>query len=153
MKKKIILLSSLFILLDIVSKQIIKNVLSLGESIRIIPNFFNITYVTNDGAAFSLLKGQRFLFIILAIVFFIYLLYLLKNNRINKWYYSLLIGGILGNLFDRIIYGFVIDFLDFQIFNYNAPIFNLADTFIVICVLIILIEEVRKVIYGNKSNR
>lgn len=153
MKKKFLLLSSCFTLIDIVSKLLIKNILAMGESIIIIPNFFNITYVINDGAAFSILKGKRILFIFLAIILLGYIFYLMKNNKLTKWYYTLLIGGILGNLFDRIVYGYVIDFLDFQIFNYKAPIFNLADTFIVISIFLILIEEIRGWVYGNKCYR
>ena len=80
-------------------------------------------------------------------VFAIYLIYLclIKNtklSRLEKFCYGMLIGGILGNLFDRIIYGYVIDYLSFKIINYQAPIFNLADTFIVISVIIIVFKSV-----------
>ena len=69
--------------------------------------------------------------------------FLLKNKKFdwfNIIFYSLLIGGILGNLFDRIIYGYVIDYLDFYIFGYNFPIFNVADICIVISVIMIIID-------------
>ena len=73
--------------------------------------------------------------------------YIKKNNIQNKLELvsiSLIIGGSLGNLMDRVIRGYVIDFLDFKIFNYNFPIFNLADTFIVIGVILLLLKEIRK---------
>ena len=72
--------------------------------------------------------------------------FLLKNKRFN-WIdiiiYSLLIGGILGNLFDRIMYGYVVDYFDFYIFGYNFPIFNIADIFIVCSVILIIIDTLR----------
>ena len=73
--------------------------------------------------------------------------YIKKNNIQNKLELvsiSLIIGGSLGNLMDRVVRGYVIDFLDFKIFNYNFPIFNLADTFIVIGVILLLLKELRK---------
>lgn len=78
-------------------------------------------------------------------MFIIY--YLMKNKITSKLElvsFSLIIGGSLGNLFDRIIRGYVVDFLDFRIFSYNFPIFNLADTFIVIGVLLLIINMARK---------
>ena len=73
-----------------------------------------------------------------------------KLNNYKVIYYSLLIGGILGNILDRIIYKGVIDFLDFKIFGYDYPIFNLADSFIVISVILMIIEIIRGR-HGNKS--
>lgn len=156
MKKKIYLLTFIVLILDIVSKTIIKNTLTLYESIVVIPNFFNLTYVINDGAAFSILEGRQVLLILLAFILFDVIIYYLRKDKLNNYkvvYYSFLIGGLLGNLFDRIIYNGVIDFLDFKIFCFNYPIFNLADTFIVISVFLMLIEVFRKDLYGNNSRR
>lgn len=144
--KKIGLISLIFLVIDLIVKLLIKNNLALFDSITVIPNFFNITYVQNAGAAFSILEGSR-IFLIGISVFAIYLIYLclIKNtklSRLEKFCYGMLIGGILGNLFDRIIYGYVIDYLSFKIINYQAPIFNLADTFIVISVIIIVFKSV-----------
>ena len=72
--------------------------------------------------------------------------FLLKNKKFswfNIIFYSLLIGGILGNLFDRIIYGYVVDYLDFYIFGYNFPIFNVADMCIVVAVILAMIDIIR----------
>lgn len=65
-------------------------------------------------------------------------------NKLAILSHGLLLGGIIGNLIDRIIYGYVIDYLDFMIFNYNFPIFNLADTFIVIGCIILVINSYAK---------
>ena len=157
MKRKILVFSIMFLAIDILSKVLIKTNLNLYDSITLIPNFFNITYVLNDGAAFSLFQGKQILFIILGIIFLGILIYYIFKEKLTNYkviYYSLLIGGVVGNILDRIIYKNVVDFLDFKIFSYDAPIFNLADTFIVIGVGLILIEIIRKDTYGkNKSNR
>ena len=74
----------------------------------------------------------------------------IRNKKLNKFEsinYGLLTGGIIGNLLDRIIYGYVIDFLDFNIIGYNYPIFNLADSFIVISIILIIFNEFK----GDKS--
>ena len=149
MKKKVYILSIIFLLIDIFTKQLVKNTLNLYDSIPIIPNFFSITYVINDGAAFSILKGELWLFIILGFVLLFFIFYYLQKEKLNiykTFYYSLLIAGVLGNLLDRMLYKGGIDFLDFTIFSYNAPIFNLADTFIVISVILIVFESLKEVL-------
>lgn len=146
--KKLTVFSIIFLLMDLFIKLIITNRLELYSTIQVIPSFFNIVYVRNTGAAFSILEGSRFLFIIIAFVA-IYLIYefLIKNNKLNALEivsYSMLIGGITGNLLDRIVYGYVIDYLSFEIFNYNFPVFNLADVFIVISILLILVKGIKE---------
>lgn len=121
---------------------IIKNITE-NKSIVLIKNFFNITYVKNYGAGFSILQNQRTFLIIVAIIAIIavsYLLYKSKNNEtLNRVAYLLIIGGTIGNLIDRLQLGYVIDFLDFYIFGYNFPVFNTADCFLTIgCFLILL---------------
>lgn len=135
----------MFILLDFIIKIIVKTCMNLYSSIVVIPNFFSITYVRNTGAAFSIMENSRVLFIIIGLLA-IYLIwkYLIKEKELNKLYiisYSMLFGGIIGNMIDRIIYGYVIDYLSFNIFGYNFPIFNLADTFIVISIIVLLLYE------------
>ena len=149
MKKKVYILSIIFLLIDIFTKQLVKNTLNLYDSIPIIPNFFSITYVINDGAAFSILKGELWFFIILGFVLLFFIFYYLQKEKLNIYktiYYSFLIAGVLGNLLDRMLYKGVVDFLDFTIFSYNAPIFNLADTFIVISVILIVFESLKEVL-------
>ncbi len=143
MFKKLTLFTFLFVLIDQVIKSIVTFNMSVFDSITVIKNFFNITYVQNKGAAFSILEGHSWLFIILAIVALnLIYFFFLKEKELEKYeviLYSLLISGILGNLIDRVMFGYVIDFLDFTIFGYDFAIFNLADTFIVISVIIIVI--------------
>lgn len=143
-----IITSIILLCIDQISKLLVVNLLTKTDSIAIIKNFFYLTYINNDGAAFSILVGKRILLILVAILVIIMLIHYIKKNNIqNKLEIvslSLILGGSLGNLMDRVVRGYVIDFLDFKIFNYNFPIFNLADTFIVIGVILLLLKELRK---------
>ena len=141
MKKKIFILSFIMLLIDQLSKIILDKVLILGKNIKIFDKFLYITKVYNDGISFSMLTGKRYLIIIISIIILIFLYFYMKKfkeNKRNIIAFSLLIGGLLGNLIDRIIHGYVIDFIDFYIFNYNYPIFNIADVCICIGVFILL---------------
>ena len=135
MKKKVIIYSFIIVIVDLISKLVIDKLLKINETISIINNFFSITKVFNRGASFSMFIGYRLLFILIGIIAIVILLKYLNNFKVNIrniFAFSLLIGGIIGNLIDRVIYGYVIDFLDFNIFGYDAPIFNIAD--ICICI-------------------
>lgn len=156
MQKKIIIYSIIFFILDFISKVIVNNFVSLTESITVINNFFYLTNVHNLGAAWSLFSGQRILLIVIGIaaLFFIFRwINDFKNNNKNIWAFSLLISGLLGNLFDRIIYGYVRDFLDFRFGSYNYPVFNLADTFIFCGVIVLILAIIKGEENGSKSNR
>lgn len=156
MQKKIIIYSIIFFILDFISKVIVNNFVSLTESITVINNFFYLTNVHNLGAAWSLFSGQRILLIVIgmAALFFIFRwINDFKNNNKNIWAFSLLISGLLGNLFDRIIYGYVRDFLDFRFGSYNYPVFNLADTFIFCGVIVLILAIIKGEENGSKSNR
>lgn len=145
--KKIYITSIIILIIDIISKLIIKNNFLENQSIIIIKDFFNITYAKNTGVAFSLLSNNKVIIIILTIIILGILLKYIKGKYINKYdqiAYGLILGGAIGNLLDRIIYGYVIDFIDFKIFNYNYPIFNIADTSIVIGVIIIVITSFKR---------
>ena len=74
-------------------------------------------------------------------------------NKIESISYGMIIGGIIGNLFDRIIYSYVIDFLDFRIFGYHYPVFNLADSFIVIGIIMMIILTIRKEYHERNNSR
>ena len=138
-----IILIVVFLVIDIVSKLVISNLMDVYDSIVVIKNFFNITYVHNTGAAWSLFAGRTWLLVILSLIIISFInIYIYKNkpkNKFEKIGYSLVLGGAIGNFIDRIVYGYVIDFLDFNIFGYDYPIFNLADTFIVVGVIILCI--------------
>lgn len=143
-----IIISIILLCIDQISKLLVVNLLTKTDSITIIKNFFYLTYINNDGAAFSILVGKKIFLILIAVLVIVMLIrYIKKNNIQNKLELvslALIIGGSLGNLMDRVVRGYVIDFLDFKIFNYNFPIFNLADTFIVIGVFLLLLKEIRK---------
>ncbi len=153
MKKiKYIILIILTFLLDQISKIIIMNKIDLNESITVIKGFFRLTYTHNIGAAFGIFGGKTVFIVIVSFLILGYLLFeLIKHKKKNITIdlgLSLLIGGLIGNLVDRLYYGYVRDFLDFKIFNYNFAIFNLGDAFIVTGVLLfllgILLEERRE---------
>ncbi len=143
--KRIISYSFIFVLIDQIIKVVVSN---MKNNIVIIKNFFCLTYVENTGAAFSILESKRIFLIIIGIGA-LYLIYkfLIKDKKLTTpetLIYSLLIGGIVGNLIDRIIYGYVIDYLEFILFNHYMPIFNFADICIVIGTILFLFETIKE---------
>ena len=139
--KKTLIIAVLLLIIDIISKWLVQNLLLLNQSVEVIGNFFNLTYVKNTGAAFSIFTGQK---IVLIGVFLYYINSQKITRNIEIISYGLVLGGALGNLIDRICYGYVIDFLDFNLFGYNYPIFNLADCFIVIGFILLIIDTFLK---------
>lgn len=144
----IIILSIIFLIVDQITKILVVNSLVPGENIEIIKNIFNIIYTNNTGAAFSILLGKRIFLIVVAVLIIGVLLYYIKRNKIEKKIdiiaLSFIIGGSLGNLIDRIVRGYVIDFISIKIGNYNFPIFNVADILIVIGVFLLLLSSRRR---------
>lgn len=141
-------LAVIVLALDFFSKQWVMGNFMLGESLPLIP-FFNFTYAHNPGAAFSFLadKGgwQRWFFALIAVVIIVVLLVLMyrskgKKEKLNNIAFALIIGGALGNLFDRMVHGFVIDFLDFYVNDWHYPTFNFADVAICIGALLVVLE-------------
>ncbi len=148
MVKKISLISFGCLLLDQITKLLIITKMNLNDSISIIKSFFSITYVRNYGAAWSILEGNTFFLILIAIIAiaFIYI-YFIKNKHLSILeiiIYGMLIGGILGNLVDRLIYNYVIDFLDFNILGYKFPVFNIADILIVVSTSLMILMIIRE---------
>lgn len=127
------------LLLDQLSKQWVLANFHLYQSIKIFP-FFSFTYVRNYGAAFSFLSDaggwQRWLFTIIAVGFSILLTFWLRKQASGQWKlnlaYTLIIGGAIGNLVDRLMHGFVVDFIDFYWKTSHYPAFNIADSAICI---------------------
>ena len=147
MKRKISLFTLLFLSIDIISKLIIDNFFNLNETKVIINNFFSLTKVYNTGASWNILAGHRLILIMITLIILVLLfLYLnkFKDNKRNILAFSLLYGGIIGNLLDRIIYGYVIDFFDFNIFGYDYPVFNIADICIVFGIVLLVIAILKK---------
>ncbi|MGI6608731.1 MAG: signal peptidase II [Erysipelotrichaceae bacterium] len=135
----------LLVFIDQISKIVMKAINSIrSESFVVIKDFFYITYAENTGAAFSILKGQRWFFIVLAAVVCVAIVFYLirsKSKALEKISLYLILAGALGNLIDRIVYGYVIDFLDFYIFGYDFPIFNFADSCITVGATLLILSE------------
>ena len=150
MKKyiKIIIISLIILLTDIISKIVVTNTINFNDSLNIINNFFSLTLVKNYGAAWSILNNKTTFLILVSFIALIVITLMIKSEKkitkYNTAYYSLIIGGILGNLSNRIFFGYVIDFFDFNIFGYNFPIFNIADISIVISIFLMLVEVFKK---------
>ena len=141
---KIGIISLIVIIIDRILKVLVTNNFVLNVRNKIIDGFFYITNCHNEGAAFSLFSGNVLflIFITLIVLFLIYRTINKENvNKIGVLAYGLLLGGILGNLYDRIFYGYVIDYLDFVIFKFNFAIFNLADAAIVIGAILLIVFE------------
>ena len=133
------------ILFDQLSKNFIVNHFMLGESKEIISNFFNITSHRNRGAAWGILQDSRLFFIVVTLIFMGILSYYLfkhkgKLSSFDKITFSLIYAGAIGNFIDRLTRHEVVDFLDFRIFEYDFPIFNLADCFICIGVFFLMLK-------------
>jgi signal peptidase II len=141
-------LSFLALVLDQWSKQIIDGAMQLYQSIPVIP-YFNLTYVHNTGAAFSFLSQaggwQRWFFAGLAftvsVVITIWLARLRKDETLLAVALALILGGAVGNLIDRLLYGYVIDFLDVYYQDWHWPAFNIADSAITLGVILMLMES------------
>ena len=126
------------------------------ETKPIIMHFFSITKVYNTGASWNLLSGYQPILIIVTIIMLSFLIYYQTKfifNKRNIFAFGLLYGGIIGNLIDRILYGHVIDFLDFKIFNYDFPVFNIADICIVIGIFLLVIAIYKKEDTNEISSR
>ena len=154
-KTKYLIITFMILLVDQISKYLVMTNMKLNKSIDIIPNFFKLTYTNNHGAAFSILEGRQVLIILVSLLVFLYLVYELfkkkNNSSILCLSISLILGGLLGNLVDRLVYGHVRDFLDFKIFSYDFAIFNIGDIGIVVGVILMLIGIILEEKDGDKN--
>ena len=138
----VIILVSVLLGIDLLLKYLVSTNLT---SITVLPDFFSLKYVLNDGVAFSLFASKSYLLIIISIICLFFILYELKNNLSDKILsigYSLVLAGLLGNFLDRLTDGYIIDYLAFKILNLNFPIFNFADILIVVGIIIVIIKEI-----------
>ena len=144
------ILSLLIIAIDALSKYIVSSNMNLYQSIPLIKGVFSITFVKNTGASFGVFQGGRWFFIAITLLMMGFIVgYTIKKKEKNKLYLlsaSFIVGGGIGNLIDRIITGEVVDFFDFCLINF--AIFNVADCFIVVGVILMLIycllEEIKE---------
>lgn len=155
MKKKSLIIAIIVFLFDILIKYIVDKSFYYGILKSIIPGFFYLTKVYNDGAAWSTFEGDRILLIVIAIISLVFLIMYqksFKESKRNFLAFGLVYGGLLGNLCDRIRFGYVIDYLKFYIGGYEFPVFNLADTAIVVGFILIIYAIYRgEDKHGNKS--
>ncbi len=115
--------------------------------LNVIPNVLSFVYAENKGVAFSMLWGNRWFIVFLSLLLLLFLIGFIKKEYVNydknvalkNIMFGFLIGGILGNLFDRVFRGFVVDYLSISLFGYSFPIFNLADVLITIGVILMVI--------------
>lgn len=148
MYKKITLISSFILVIDQIIKYLFSNFIS---GFVLIPNFISFIYAENKGVAFSMLSGNRLFIILITFILFGILIAMLSKERVNDknsklivLSYGFLFGGILGNLIDRIIRGVVIDYVALNILGYHFPIFNLADLFITLGVILLVIKTLKE---------
>lgn len=145
-------LAAIIILLDQLSKITVSKLFTYGESLPV-TSFFNLVLAYNKGAAFSFLAAesgwQRYFFTIIGLGAALVITYLLKQHagqRLFCWALSLIMGGALGNVIDRLMYGHVIDFLDFHYKQiYHFPAFNIADSAICVGAALFILDELRRV--------
>jgi signal peptidase II len=139
-KENLYKISVITITIDQLIKLFIKT--NITKDIVIIPKIFKITNVINTGAAFSILKNNNTLLILITIIILVLLNYYIKKNNIENDYFELgiILGGIVGNLFDRLLYNGVIDYIEIS----NFPVFNLADSLIVLGIILLIIKEFKK---------
>ncbi len=144
---KLIMIIALLVGIDQISKIMALKYLTTVSTIPIIENIFHLTYVENRGAAFGMFENNQIIFVVVAVVASIYGIYYLTNNKVHligKFAIILIISGAMGNLIDRVRWGFVVDYFDVRfIWEY---VFNIADILVVVgtiimCVYIIYFEE------------
>ena len=144
---KVLFVSAILVLADQISKNIVVKTMSLYESIPVIQNFFHFTYITNDGMAFGInFPFGYYIFtsvsILLTLFLFWYLWSVRTHSIVIRLGISFIIAGAIGNLIDRIFLGAVIDFLDFMIGNFHWYVFNLADSYVTVGMVLVLIDSI-----------
>ena len=152
-KGKIYYVTCLVLVIDQIIKIIVNNCMTLFEEIKIIPKFFSIYYVKNTGAAFSILEDNTTLLIFITVIFILIIHKYIKSEKnftkLSSISLGMVLGGMFGNLIDRIIHQGVIDYLSFNIFGYGFPIFNFADIGITVGVSLMILDmilEKRKIV-------
>lgn len=141
------LLAFILFLIDQGTKYLIAVNLKIGDQIPVIGDFFLITSHRNTGAAFGILEGKRWFFVTITVIVVAGIIWYLNkvkssNNKLLPTALSLVLGGAVGNFLDRAVAGEVVDFLQFNFGTYTFPIFNVADSCIVIGVAMIVLDSI-----------
>jgi signal peptidase II len=141
----ILALSWAIVLLDQVTKEIVRLRMTLGESLPVVAGYFHFTYVRNTGAAWGMLPGFGILLIALSAAMLVLLIlfrrHFLTDTLTHRIATGCMVGGIAGNLIDRVRLGYVVDFLDFQWQGHHFPAFNVADSTICIGVGLYILTQ------------
>jgi signal peptidase II len=141
----VLILGLVITVLDQVTKYVVRLTFAVGESHPVIHGFFDLTYVRNTGAAWGILGGQNASLTILSIVMLAAILIFRRSFLSDTWEHrlalGLMVGGIVGNLMDRLRLGWVTDFLDFYCRGYHWPSFNVADAAICVGVGIYILSS------------
>ena len=150
-----LMLALIIILADQFTKTLILGYYKLGDSTPV-TSFFNIVRVHNTGAAFSFLAGaggwQRWFFTGIAAVATIFILWMLRSHHAQKLFsfaLACILGGAIGNVIDRLLHGYVVDFLDFYYGTWHFPAFNIADSAITIGAICLILDEILRVKRGR----
>jgi signal peptidase II len=141
------LVAIVIVIVDQITKSHISATMFLGESRSVLGDFFRLTYVHNDGAAFGLNLGGRWSFVVVTIIVAAFILfYYARSERttLARWALALILGGALGNLVDRVRLGEVVDFLHLSVSNVSWPIFNVADIGVSVGVGLLALHLFRK---------
>ena len=152
---KILFVSAIMVIADQISKTVVRNTMSLYESIPVIPEFFHLTYVTNDGMAFGInFPFGIYVFSAISIIFtgflFWYLWSIKDDEIVVRTGVALILAGAIGNLIDRILLGEVVDFLDFMIGDFHWYVFNLADSCVTVGLGFVLYDSL--ILYRKKAS-
>ena len=144
---KVLFVSAILVLADQVSKAIVVRTMSLYESVPVIENFFHFTYITNDGMAFGIdFPFGYFIFSLISALLTLFLFWYLwtvrNDSLVIRLGLAMIIAGAVGNLIDRLMLGEVIDFLDFMIGNFHWYVFNLADSYVTVGMVLILTDSI-----------
>ena len=141
----------LLVLLDQLVKYLVKTNIPLGSSVSFLPGILSLAHIHNTGAAFSMLSGARWFFVILTVAFVIFGMWVLLTGRLRhslgKWSWVLVLAGAVGNLIDRCLYGYVVDMFEVQFMHF--AIFNVADIFVVVggilfCIYYLFLHDKKK---------
>ncbi len=141
----------LLVILDQVVKYLVKTNIPLGGAVSFLPGILGLTHIHNTGAAFSMLSGARWFFVLLTVAFVIFGMWVLLTGRLRhplgKWSWVLVLAGAIGNLIDRVLYGYVVDMFEVQFMHF--AIFNVADIFVVVggilfCIYYLFLHDKQK---------
>ncbi len=155
MKKKYIIIILVLVLLDQISKLIVINRFNVNDSLVLIDNFLKFCYIKNTGISFGMLSGSGIIIIILSLLIIGYMIYefIKSDNKILLFSSSLIISGAFGNLIDRIFRGYVIDFISFNLFGKEMPVFNVADIYVTFGVILLIYSIIKEDIHERNNSK